>query len=251
MTKKNEMVKKGEGNLPAEMNDLFNQDANKGFENTTQEDFALPLLYLLQPLSPQVQDEDAPMRAGDFFHNVANLALPGKAGFRVIPTAYRKSYVEWVPRDAGGGFVAQYDTRDEADASCDVGNEIKETVNLFLLVEMEADGAWVEVVMPCTSTKLKKTRHLMTLMSMKKIPGTSNTAPMFGQIFRLYSTQEKNDKGTFYNIAFDFDSFVGDVDLYTQARGFHTVAQTFSGIAPSEAKAAPAAEASDEPEDVF
>ena len=50
----NEVMKKDTGSVA-----LFGDDLQKGFENMTQEDMALPFVRILGQLSPQVTDGDA------------------------------------------------------------------------------------------------------------------------------------------------------------------------------------------------
>ena len=53
---------------------LFGNDLQKGFENMTQEDMALPFIRILGQLSPQVTEGDAKFVAVSYTH----LTLPTK-----------------------------------------------------------------------------------------------------------------------------------------------------------------------------
>src|SRR3989337_4145684 len=86
---------------------------NDGFEDADANSFAIPRLKILQKMSPE-GDKDASeyvdkASAGDFFNTATGLIYDGKAGITVIPVHFRRSFIEWVTRDEGGGFVAEHD----------------------------------------------------------------------------------------------------------------------------------------------
>ena len=79
---------------------------NDGFEDADANSFAIPRLKILQKMSPEV-DKDASeyvdkASAGDFFNTATGLIYDGKAGITVIPVHFRRSFIEWVTRDAAG-----------------------------------------------------------------------------------------------------------------------------------------------------
>lgn len=214
MAKKNELTKHATPNLPAEVSELLRKYAGAGQEDFSAEDFALPFLYLLQDLSPQVKSRDPKYiegaKAGDFLHSVMQSVIDGETGIRCIPIAHRKVYNEWVPRKEGGGFVASHATRDEAYRNRQGNNDIVDTANWFLLIEIEQDN-WQPIVLSCTSSKLKESRQLTTRTSMCKIDG--ETVPIFMQMFLLKSIQQSNRHGDFFNIRFTSLGLVSDANL--------------------------------------
>src|SRR6202035_2454077 len=93
-------------------------DFGAGFEGTDKESFAIPFLQLLQKMSPLV-DEDSPKyipgaKAGMFFDTVSQKLYDGKAGLVIVPCAYKRSFIQWGARNAGGGFKGEY-TPEQAD----------------------------------------------------------------------------------------------------------------------------------------
>lgn len=113
-----------------------------------EEDARFPRLKLIQALSPEVttgherfvpdpkNPKKALLSAGELIlqSDTALRQIDGDEGIVVIPLSVRKRYVEYTPRDAGGGFVASYDSREEADAERDPANDLQVTVE-FLCVE--------------------------------------------------------------------------------------------------------------------
>ncbi len=115
---------------PAHLAEFAAQDAGLGV-STSAEDNLVPLLYVLQPLSPQV-DRRSPQyiegaEAGDIYlrnappgmeiikANAENARAAGVADFGILaqPCHFYRDVAEWVPRDEGGGggkgFVARHE----------------------------------------------------------------------------------------------------------------------------------------------
>src|SRR4249920_1685670 len=95
------------GAVPDFIKDQAKAHVGKG-SSTDQADNIIPLIYVLQGLSPQVNSRnDAYIKdaqAGDIWlRNAPKEIVKGTDGFRFQPVAFRKEWVEWVPRDDGGG----------------------------------------------------------------------------------------------------------------------------------------------------
>ena len=122
--------------------------AGTGLEEATTEDYAIPFIRLLQPMSPQLNKNSGNYiegaSAGDLINTVSGEVYDGEKGISVVPCAYSKKYIEWIPREKGGGLVdANHDMsilksckRDEQTRRYYLqnGNEIVETAQFFVLV---------------------------------------------------------------------------------------------------------------------
>ena len=80
------------------------------------EDRLVPFIRLLQPGSPELKPKNEKFvreaEMGDiYFKNRSPEIIKADEGIIVQPCAYQKSWVEWVPRAKGGGFVARHDKR--------------------------------------------------------------------------------------------------------------------------------------------
>jgi hypothetical protein len=91
-------------------NDMFETDAQVGFEGMDDKDTATPRLKVLQPLSEELEDLDG-AKPGDIYNNATNEWYKGKDGILVIPCAYARQYVEWRDRgkESTGAPVNIYD----------------------------------------------------------------------------------------------------------------------------------------------
>lgn len=194
--------------LPAHFTpDLLQSYAGQGMEEAGVEDFAIPFLNLLQKMSPQVDSDAAEYvegaKVGMFMNSVTKQLFGGEKGVRVIPVHFEKCYVEWVKRDAGGGWVATHLTREAADKNQDREREteIVDTANHYVLLEVAPDE-WEPVVLACTSTKLRASREWMSAMSRVIVsgPGGKFVAPTFSKVWTIRSISQQKDKFTYYNI---------------------------------------------------
>ena len=193
--------------------------AGAGFENQTSDDYSIPFLQILQALSPQLQENDS-LRQGMILNTVTGEVWDGKKGIAFVPATTQHVYVEWKPRDAGGGFVgiheANSDLVNHAKAasaeygkySTPDGNELIETFYVYGIA-LDDDGNASEAVLAFSSTKIKKYKGWMTKAKTIQIPlpdGRRIPAPLFAHRYRLKTVSEKNNKGQFFNwdaIAFD------------------------------------------------
>ena len=182
-----------------------------GLEETTTEDFAIPFIRVLQPMSPQLQKQNgsyiAGASAGDLYNTVTGEAYDGEEGVSIVPCAYNKKYIEWIPREKGGGLVnANHDISILSSCKRDdesrryytpEGNEIVETAQFFVLVVK--DGTAQQAVLAFTSTQLGVSRKWLTMLRMARVnnsKGESVEAPMFAYTYRLTTTTQSNDKGS-------------------------------------------------------
>ena len=60
-----------------------------GLEDTTTEDFAIPFIRVLQPMSPQLQKQHGSYvegaSAGDLYNTVTGEAYDGEKGITIVP----------------------------------------------------------------------------------------------------------------------------------------------------------------------
>ena len=110
-----EIAKKSNTDIANLSEDLILASAGKGLQNISNDDVTIPRLAIIQSGSPQRKKKDEKYidgaDEGMIFNTVTNELY--KDSLEVIPCGYRKTYVEWVPRDKGGGLVAVHDYKPE------------------------------------------------------------------------------------------------------------------------------------------
>ena len=97
----NQVAEKKNGALAA---NIFEADANKGAQNISQEDLALPFLKVLGQLSPEVNKRDGKYvegaEPGKIINTVSNELYDS---IDVLPVFYKSKYIEWQDRGTSTG----------------------------------------------------------------------------------------------------------------------------------------------------
>jgi hypothetical protein len=232
----------------------FEEDSRAGMEGIGAQDLAIPRLAILQDLSPQVKKTEAGYiegaEPGDICDVVSGVLYSGEDGILVVPVSYRRAHIEWVPRNKGGGFVADHGSDGKIVEKCQRGekgelnlpngNIIKITAEYFVMMVEESTGEASAFVLSMTGTQMKKSRRWNTMMNQLRAPkeggGTFNPA-MFYRSYKLTTTPERNDQGSWFGWVITPDKNTVDypngAELYVAARDFR--AQVASGAVRASA----------------
>jgi hypothetical protein len=196
----------------------------------------IPFVRLLQALSPQLNKKKSEYiegaSSGDAFNNVTNQYWDGEAGLTVIPCFQTTKYLEFTPRDMGGGFrgeipsnspFLQQTTRSGSKEILPNGNELVKSDQHFCLI-VEDDGSFQPVVVDMKSTQLKVSRRWKTQIAMQKVKhpttGEMKTPPVFATMWKLRSVEESNDQGSWSNWTVEKIGLVENRDLLMEAKSF-------------------------------
>jgi len=249
MATKNEVAEKKNTAVAVPSMD-FAADAGAGMEGASQESFAIPFLTVLQKGSPQVDEASGAAidgaKAGMLFENVTSRMFSGKEGVIIVPCSYRREFLRWGARDAGGGFkgaytpekVAEMRTKGqivdldgrlyapEADGSVNEkkSDRFNDTRNHYVLIVDSESGAWTEALLSLTSTQIKKSKMLMSALASVKLKNGADalyTPPTFANYVRVTTVGESNDKGTWFGVKFDLAGTVDRPEIYAAAKAFH------------------------------
>jgi len=222
----------------------YGEYANSGFENTTQDDFAIPFLDILQGQSPEVESLDA-AKPGMFHNTVTDDLFDGKEGISVVVCATAHEFVEWKPRNQGGGIVDRHAIDSELvqtarqqsekfnELTTPDGNDLVETYYAYLILNLP-DGP-LPAVLSCSSTRIKPYKAMMTKANMIMVPTPSGgkvKPPLFAHKFRLTTLKKRNADGEWFSFEVKFDSpdasavgarLAPSDDLFQAAVGFNEV----------------------------
>ena len=227
----NQVVKKEEGALAVNM---FEADADKGSQNMTQEDLALPFLKVLGQLSPEVNKRDGKYvegaEPGMILNTVTNEVFDGTKGIDVLPVFYERKYVEWQDRGEGKGApVAIHDassdimsqtTRDKSFKDrLPSGNYLENTANHYVVVLGDSPQT---ALISMKATQLKISRKWNSIMMGIKLQGKNGlfTPPTYSHIYNLKTVQMSNDKGTWFGWEVSKVGPVSDQGVYQIAKSF-------------------------------
>ena len=213
---------------------MFEADADKGSQNMTQEDLALPFLKVLGQLSPEVNKRDGKYvegaEPGMIVNTVTNEIYDGTKGIDVLPVFYERKYVEWQDRGEGKGApVAIHDassdimsqtTRDKSFKDrLPNGNYLENTANHYVVVLGDSPQT---ALISMKATQLKISRKWNSIMMGIKLNGKNGlfTPPTYSHIYNLKTVQMSNDKGTWFGWEVSKVGPVEDQGVYTIAKSF-------------------------------
>lgn len=212
--------------------DDYAADAGGGLEGATAESFAIPFLSVLQKGSPQVDETSGVAidgaKAGMLFENVTGRMYSGKDGVLVVPCAYRRVFLRWGPRGGeGAGFKGELSADDVAimrdkgeikelegrlyvplpdgsinEKKCD---RVADTRNHYCLIVDETTGEWTTALLSLTSTQIKKSKMLASMISSRKVKTTAGMIQpaSWASVIRVSTVPESNDKGSWFGVRFE------------------------------------------------
>lgn len=210
-----------------------------GFDNVQREDLGIPFLCIIQKGNPQV-DKDHPDYAkkkidgaevGDIFNNLSNEVLwdESMSPLRFIPCCFEKLYMEWKPRESGGGMVKAHKSadiinecqRNEKEQDVLRNGNIVVTTAYFYGIALTDEGK-IPCVIGMSSTQLKKSRFWLNLMMSIKVdsPKGRITPPMFSHEYLLTTISEKNAKGSWRGWSIAKGNMVSDPVLIAESMDF-------------------------------
>lgn len=201
-----------EAKVPSTLAQKMARDAGQG-TSTAQEDNLVPLIYILQAQSPQANKRSPEYIEGAeagsiWLRNHSNPIADGEEGIIFQPCHFSKDWVEWIPRDNGGGFVGRHnELPEDAEQQEDEqnpnrrryvrpnGNELVET-RYHVGIVHHGDVSFPYVI-PMTSSGHSVSRQWMFMMNSKQLPG-GGRAPAWACLYKLSTKQRTNAAGTWY-----------------------------------------------------
>lgn len=214
---------------------MFEEEHGSGFENTDDQSFAIPFLQILQSGSPQCKRSDGAYvmgaEEGMLYNTVTGELYSGDDGLRIIPCYYKRTFIEWAPRDSGGGFKGEHLPSDSIVSTVqrtdkgDVlpnGNLLVDTRTHYVLIVKE-DGSFQPAVISMSSTQVKKSRQWMSKMDgikFKNAAGQLYTPPMFSHSYLVQTTPEQNDQGSWFGWKIGSAELIEDPQLFGAAKEF-------------------------------
>jgi hypothetical protein len=196
-----------------------------GFEHMTQADFKVPFLAVLQGKSPQVEEGNPKQlpgaKAGSFMNTVTQELFDGKKGIVVVPIHSIHQYLEWIPRDDGGGLVNVYDwqapevlavlkkaAKRFGKHKINDNNDLQESFNVFML-HLRDDGTRQPIVMGFASSQIGAYQAWMTTAKSQVKPAApgepQRPRALWSHRYRITTAFNQNKKGTWHKMSVTFD----------------------------------------------
>ena len=213
---------------------LFEADANAGFQTMSQDDLALPFLKVLGQLSPEVNTRHAKYlkgaEPGMILNTVTNELHDGTKGINVIPCFYKREYVEWKDRgESMGAPVGVHAVNSDVVGSAKRdhtnkdrlpnGNYLENTASHFVMLLGDNPST---ALITMKATQLKTSRKWNTMMMGIKLQGKNGlfTPPTYSHVYKLTTVQQSNDKGTWFGWDVSKVGPIKERAMYDQARSF-------------------------------
>lgn len=202
----------------------YGSEAGSGFENQTSADVKLPFITVLQDLSPQTKKNKPEFiqgaEPGILINTVTLELMPDGVDF--VPATTEHVFVEWVPRNSGGGFVGKHAPNSDIVAQARAeskefgklktanGNDLIETFYVYGIAI--SNGMPIPAVVAFSSTKIKVYKRWMTRVRTFQIDvnGRRQVPPLFAHLARIGTVPETNKRGDDY-FNFSVEPSNGDI----------------------------------------
>lgn len=217
------------------MDDIF-ANAGEGAAYDPSE-LQIPFIRLAQQMSPELKKKDAKyiqgLEAGDMFNTLTGKIYNGEEGIKVIPCYQTTKYLEFVPREQGGGFMGEINPSDpilkqtRKEGTMDLlpnGNQVVTSDQHYCLL-LDEDGGFEPVVIDMKVTQMKVSKRWKSQINMNKMknPKTGQLAllPLYSTIWKLRAVEETNRRQeTYANYSVEKVGVISDHDLLMEARSF-------------------------------
>jgi len=217
-------------NVSVELATMFAEETASGIEEATASDFGMPIVGLLQDISDEVKERSDKYVAGaksGMFINKGSGELMGNQ-FDFIPCYYKKRYVEWTPRSAGGGLVGEHPFGEETikflgankdgwKISTPAGNDLIETAYFYCLNAITAEP----FIISLSKTGLKAARRLLSQVTHNKVQTPDGArAILHSQVYSAHSRLETSPSGDYFIWSFSHQCVV-NADQFKLAKAFN------------------------------
>ena len=220
--------------------DFMKEYMGLGTERLDASSVETPRLKLMQLLSPELETHND-LKAGDFFHSIAELNMGPQV--RITPIFVSQSFILWRPRETGGGILARAEdgvhwspSASEFQVKLKSGQDV--VWKTAPTVAQSGLDQWGSSFPGDTNSPPAATRMYNVVVSFPDDPDMPpavvtlqraairvarkfigklkiTRAPSFGLIFKMSSTEDRNAAGQkFYNFAFSSDGMVEDKQVF-------------------------------------
>lgn len=227
--------------------DMLLADADQFKEHLTKEDMSVPFIALLQALSPACIEGDGAYVEGArpgmlIITDSGELYDVKKKPLLFQAIAYKNTYIEWVPRSSGAGaFVAEHSEAEgnrrkviRNDVGEDIiqpdspvgipGNQLSQTHTHFVNVINKETGDIFPAVLALTSSQLKPSRNLNSMVNNLKLKNSTKHAQRFYGVWEISTELKTKGENKWQSMVFKKHGVIEDLEngeeLYLSARSF-------------------------------
>lgn len=196
-----------------------------------QDDLTTPFLKVLQKGSPEVDRDSGEYVEGAEVGMIINTSSKQltTAPAVIIPCGYERQFLEWVPRDAGGGFKGAVprdfalglERDDRGRYLHPNGNHVMDTRVWYVL--QVVDGDLQPAVISLKSTAIKRSKELGDIISSIRLPradGSKFRPADYSHTYLMNVTHEQKDGDTWKLPKFSIGDQITDAATYNAAKEF-------------------------------
>ena len=171
----------------------------RGTEDLGKDDLQMPRISLAQQMSPELVEDNPKyidgLKQGTMFNSVTREVI-GKGP--ILVAVIRRDparFVEFVPRDAGGGVKDPRVPANDPRTRFGPDGELPLATKFYDYILMRVDRPGFELIaISFKSTGLKVARNWNALIKLRN-------APVFSGVYQIGVVKEKNALGEFYNFS--------------------------------------------------
>jgi len=227
----NEVAKKKGTEVSTDVMDFINESTGEGTVFDSSE-LQIPFIRLIQAMSPQLSKKKTEYiegaSQGDAFNTVTHELWDGEKGLTVIVCVQTTKYLEFVPRESGGGFQGELraddpvlfkTSRNGAKEILPNGNEVVKSDQHFCLI-VNDDGTTQPAIIDMKSTQLKVSKRWKSMISVERPLPSGKKPDCYTMKWRLTSIEQSNDKGTFANWQVEKRGFADTLQQMKEGKAF-------------------------------
>jgi len=204
--------------------DIDEEDRGAGMKNISNDERKVPFIRILQSNSPELEEGGArylPNAKAGMFFNTSSKQCYSK--LIIIPCARDQKYIEYTPREIGGGFVAVHKPDDELilmlrskqgkfgklardvtkrdkDGKALDGTEIVQSFELYCICIDPETGTMFRAIVSFQSTQISKYTSFIDRydsIQYQTPDGQTVKPPLWAHRWLMTTGNEKNKKGSF------------------------------------------------------
>jgi hypothetical protein len=246
----------------------YGYDGSDNAADLDKDSYAIPRLAIIEKMSPELEEGDEAYiegaKPGMIVNKVMGTLHTNDNPLHVIPVYRRRVYLEWVPRNQGGGFVAEHNVADGAELmksttrnekNVDIlpgtGNELHNVLEFYVLAT--ADGiAWEPAVISMSRTRMAEGKRWNQRID--NFLRNGQKIKPWAQVYPMTTAKKDNPDGVSHvfksgNAVFLPEFTDNDGDVFAMAESFHDAIKGGTAQVDREAEAKAAAGGTGDPED--
>jgi hypothetical protein len=218
----------------------YGYDGTDNAADLDKDSYAIPRLAIIEKMSPELEEGDEAYiegaKPGMIVNKVMGTLHTNDNPLHVIPVYRRRVYLEWVPRNQGGGFVAEHNVADGAELmksttrnekNVDIlpgtGNELHNVLEFYVLCTADGGETFEPAIISMSRTRMAEGKKWNMRID-NFLRGGQKITPL-AQVYPLTTAKRDNPDGVSHVFKVGTAAFLpefveNDGDVFAQAKSF-------------------------------